>query len=81
MDHVDDIRTMMESLRVAKGYDLVVLMITDVVREGSEILAVGKTRLVERGLDVKLQDGSVWMDGVLSRKKQIAPHLVRAAGA
>lgn len=80
MDHSDELRAVMESLRTARGYDLLVLMVTDVVREGSEILAVGKTRMVERGLDVTLRDGSVWMDGVLSRKKQVAAQLVRAAG-
>ena len=81
MDHTDELRAVMESLRAAKGYDLVVLMVTDVIAEGSEIIAVGKTRLVERGLNVTLHEGSVWMDGVLSRKKQVAAQLVRAAGA
>ncbi len=82
MDHVDEVRTVMESLLEAREYDLVLLMVTDVVREGSEIVAVGKVRLAERALDVSLSEsGSAWMDGVLSRKKQIAARLVDAAGA
>ena len=40
----------------------------------------GKTRLVERALGVSLADGSAWMPGVLSRKKQIAARLVEASG-
>lgn len=78
--HADELRAVMEGVREARGFDVVVLMVTDVVREGSEILAVGKTRIVERGLDVTLDDGRAWMDGVLSRKKQIAARLVDAAG-
>ncbi len=80
MAHVEEVRDVMESLREARGYDLVLLMVTDVVREGSQVIAVGKTRLVERALEVSLENGSAWMDGVLSRKKQIAARLVDAAG-
>lgn len=71
----------METLRESRGYDLVVLMATDIVREGSEIFAVGKVRLAEKGLGIELASGSAWMPGVLSRKKQIAARLVAAAGA
>jgi len=82
MDHLHEVREVMESLREARGYDLVLLMVTDVVREGSEIVAAGKVRLAERALGVSLSEGgSAWMDGVLSRKKQIAARLVDAAGA
>ncbi|MDP2181126.1 MAG: putative manganese-dependent inorganic diphosphatase [Actinomycetota bacterium] len=81
MAYSDQLNAELERLREARGYDLAILMITDVVREGSQILTVGKTRLVERGLDVTLADGSVWMDGVLSRKKQVAAGLVDAASA
>ncbi|MDZ4063325.1 MAG: DHHA2 domain-containing protein, partial [Coriobacteriia bacterium] len=81
MTYSDQLRAELERLREARGYDLAMLMITDVVREGSQILAVGKTRLVERGLGVTLTDGSAWMDGVLSRKKQVAADLVDAASA
>ncbi len=81
MEHVEEIRAVMEVLRDARGYDLVLVMVTDVVREGSEIIAIGKTRLAERGLGVTLAGGSAWLDGVLSRKKQVAARLVDAAGA
>ena len=81
MAHADELRSVMESLREMRGYDLVVLMVTDVVREGSEIVAVGKVRLAERALGVSMTDGSAWMPGVLSRKKQVAARLADAAGA
>lgn len=81
MEHADEVRAAMEVLRESRGYDLVVLMATDIVREGSEILAVGKVRLAEKGLGIDLASGSAWMPGVLSRKKQVAAALVAAAGA
>ncbi|NTU72340.1 MAG: CBS domain-containing protein, partial [Coriobacteriia bacterium] len=78
MAHVDAVRAEMDARKAARGYDAVVLMVTDIVREGSEILATGNTRLVERALGVSLADGSAWMPGVLSRKKQVAARLVDA---
>lgn len=55
------------------GFALVVLLITDIQREGSELLAVGRTRAVERAFGQKLEDGSIYLPGVLSRKKQVVP--------
>ena len=79
MENADAVRTAMEALRASRDYDLVVLMATDIVREGSELFAVGKTRLAERAFGVTLEGGSAWMPGVLSRKKQVAAPLVRAS--
>jgi manganese-dependent inorganic pyrophosphatase len=78
IEHADEVWAAMEVQLVAKGYDSVVLMVTDIVREGSEILAVGNTRVVERALDISLVDGSAWMPGVLSRKKQVVARLMEA---
>ena len=78
MDQAEGVRAAMSAQLTAHAYDAVVLMVTDIVREGSEILAVGNTRVVERALGISLADGSAWMPGVLSRKKQIAARLVDA---
>ena len=53
-------------------------MVTDIVREGTELLAVGRTRAVERGFGTPLQNQSVYLPGVLSRKKQVVPPLASA---
>lgn len=81
MEHADEIRAHMEVLRKARDYDLVLLMATDIVREGSEVFAAGRMRLAERALGVSLASGSAWMPGVLSRKKQIAARLVEASSS
>ncbi|MGV8082247.1 MAG: putative manganese-dependent inorganic diphosphatase [Coriobacteriia bacterium] len=78
MTHADEVRAAMQGLRDARGYSAVVVMVTDIVRDGSEILAVGATRGVERALGITLAEGSAWMPGVLSRKKQIAAKLMEA---
>lgn len=78
--HRDELLAEMERLRAARGYTVLLLMVTDVVREGTEVLAAGRTRLAERALEVDLGGGSAWMPGVLSRKKQVAARLLDAAG-
>jgi len=80
LDRAATLLEALESLRVARGLDLAMLLATDVVREGSEVFAVGKTRIAERALGIDLARGSTWMDGVLSRKKQVAGRLLEAAG-
>ncbi len=66
----------MIDLMKKKNYDLVIVIITDLLKEGSEVLAVGKTQMLEEALKVKLQNESVFIPGLLSRKKQIVPPLM-----
>ncbi|MBA4370875.1 MAG: inorganic diphosphatase [Coriobacteriaceae bacterium] len=80
LEHRDELLSTMQALRDARGYTLLMLLVTDVVREGSEVLAVGRTRLAERALGADLSSGSAWLQGVLSRKKQVAARLIDAAG-
>jgi manganese-dependent inorganic pyrophosphatase len=80
LEHRGEIVAFMEELARLRGFDTVVLMVTDVVREGSELLVVGRRRQVERAFGTSFEGGSAWFDGVLSRKKQVAPRLVDSAG-
>jgi manganese-dependent inorganic pyrophosphatase len=78
--HRDELLRYMETLSGDRGYDVALLMVTDVVREGSELLVVGKRRVAERAFGVSFESGSAWFEGMLSRKKQVAPRLVENAG-
>ncbi len=63
-----------------EGVDLVLLIVTDIILGGSEILAVGPAKvLVESAFGMPNDKDSIYMDGVCSRKKQIIPHLTMAA--
>jgi manganese-dependent inorganic pyrophosphatase len=78
--HRDEIVAHMEAMARDRGYALALLMVTDVVREGSELIAIGRRRLAERAFGVSFASGSAWFDGMLSRKKQVAPRLLESAG-
>jgi manganese-dependent inorganic pyrophosphatase len=63
----------MSRFQASHNFDLMLLMVSDILLEGTELLAVGQTRLVEKAFGVTLRDQSVFLPGVLSRKKQIVP--------
>jgi manganese-dependent inorganic pyrophosphatase len=80
LSHREELMATMEKMSADRGYGLFVLMVTDVVREGSELLVVGKRRVAERAFGTSFETGSAWFDGMLSRKKQVAPRLLDSAG-
>jgi len=54
----------------------VLLLLTDIMKEGSELLVVSDNEnLTEQAFGQTTTDGKVWLEGVLSRKKQIVPPL------
>ncbi|MFA5303867.1 MAG: manganese-dependent inorganic pyrophosphatase [Candidatus Nanoarchaeia archaeon] len=59
-----------------KNYGLVIIIATDLLKEGSEVLAAGKTEMVEEALKIKLKNNSAYIPGLLSRKKQVIPQLM-----
>ncbi len=63
-----------------EGYGLILMMITDIIKEGTELLAVGKIDVVEKAFGKKVKDGSVYLEGVMSRKKQVVPPVEKAFG-
>lgn len=71
----DKFVSIMEKERSEKGYDLLLLMLTDVLREGTELLVVGEEETVEQAFNVAVVDHSAFLPGVISRKKQVVPAL------
>lgn len=63
----------------ADGRHSVFLLLTDIMKEGSELLLVSDDpSVVEKAFGVSLSGDSVWLDGVMSRKKQVVPNFEKA---
>lgn len=71
----EEILQAMRAFREEQKLDLLALMITDIPRGGTELLAVGQTRVVERAFDHPLQENALYLPGVMSRKKQVIPRI------
>ena len=74
----DELTFAMEKEIADKGLDLFLFVITDIVNTNSKVIALGNDKLiVEKTFDKKLdEDDSMVLEGVVSRKKQIAPPLL-----
>ena len=59
-----------------KGLSLFVFAITDILNSNSEIIALGtKTDAVEKAFNAKLENNRAFLEGVVSRKKQLLPFI------
>ena len=76
---IDEIREAMRAYAADKGADGIVLCVTDIMEEGSQVLFEGDTELAQKGLGIADEHDGVWMPGVLSRKKQVAAPILAAA--
>ena len=76
----DEFLAVMETERSRRGYHLVILMITDVLKEGSYLLYVGSDETIRQAFGVDPHDRQVFLPGVMSRKKQIIPMLTALWG-
>jgi len=76
----DDLFKAMEEQK-SGGRHSVLLMLTDVVKEGTDLLVLSdEPALIESAFNSKLSGNSMWIDGMMSRKKQTVPNLQKAFG-
>ncbi len=76
---IPEIREAMRAYQADKGADGIVLCLTDIMEEGSQVLFEGETAVAQKGLGIEDVPEGVWMPGVLSRKKQVAAPILAAA--
>jgi manganese-dependent inorganic pyrophosphatase len=75
----DSLYEEMKKVKEEGGYHSVFMMLTDIIKEGTELLVVSDdSGVVEKAFGKKVEDRSVWLDGVMSRKKQVVPPLEKA---
>jgi len=71
-----DLEAEIAKLKQEEGQHSVLLLLTDIMKEGSELLVISDNdALAEQAFGQATVAGKVWLDGVLSRKKQIVPPL------
>ncbi|MFW0794735.1 manganese-dependent inorganic pyrophosphatase [Gordonia sp. CPCC 205515] len=79
LDRRDEFLAAMRAEAEHAGYDLFLLLITNVLTTDSDVLVVGDPLdAVDAALTVTIRDGHAFAKGLVSRKKQIVPQLTRA---
>ena len=79
LERRDELLDALRSDREKGGHVMSALMVTDIVAGGTELLVAGDAAPLERAFGEDLADGAMSLPGVMSRKKQGAPRLLRAA--
>jgi len=73
---MDELQADLDKIRAEEGLHTACLLLTDIMKEGSEILVSSNdSSIFEKAFETRLQDNKVWIEGCLSRKKQIIPFL------
>lgn len=74
-----ELLSLMENMQDDKGYDLVMLMLTDIIKEGSEVLFTSNNReVIAQAFNIRPNKNSFYLPGVVSRKKQVIPPIAVA---
>lgn len=81
---LDDIFKRQEELEAAinndiktNNLDLYAFVATDIVNADSKVIVLGdQSKVVEKAFDVKLDNNTAFLEGVVSRKKQVLPKIL-----
>ncbi|WP_027189975.1 manganese-dependent inorganic pyrophosphatase [Fundidesulfovibrio putealis] len=77
-----DLQADIAKVKSEKGLHSVFLLLTDIMKEGTEMLIVSDdASVVEKAFGVKPTGTSVWLPGVMSRKKDVVPKFEKVFGA
>lgn len=66
---------LIEASAAEKGLDMLLLMITDVLKEGSALLFSGDEEIIRQAFNVETEENEAFLPHVVSRKKQVVPAL------
>ena len=80
LQRAEEFLAVMREVKQREGFDLVILMVTDVLQEGSYLLYVGSDEVMRQAFGVEPKDERLFLPNVMSRKKQIIPMLTALWG-
>ena len=78
LERSQELSEALERMRESGGYTLAALMVTDILSKGTDLLVAGDVGPVERAFGKQVENGSLPLPSVMSRKKQVAPKLLEA---
>jgi len=75
LERKDELLELMQGMRKEKKLTMMILMITDVLLEGSHIIYVGSDETIQQAFSVTPRENTAFLPHIMSRKKQIIPML------
>jgi len=65
----------MRRLAEQKGFSMMILMLTDVLLEGTQIIYLGDDEIIQQAFNIAPKENTLFLPHVMSRKKQVIPML------
>jgi manganese-dependent inorganic pyrophosphatase len=79
MARAGELREALEAAREEGGHAIAALMVTDIVARATTLLVAGEVDAVARAFGQRAgDDGAITLEGVMSRKRQVAPKILAA---
>ena len=75
LERKDEFLALMETTAQEKGFSMMILMLTDVLLEGTQLLFIGDEDIIAQAFHGKPKDNTLFLPKIMSRKKQIIPML------
>ena len=80
LERKDEFLHLMRTAAREKGLDMMILMLTDVLLEGTALIYVGDDDIIRQAFDVIPREQTAFLPQVMSRKKQVIPMLASLWG-
>ncbi|WP_298837198.1 putative manganese-dependent inorganic diphosphatase [Clostridium sp.] len=75
----NDMIDLMNKKAKESGFNLIILMLTDILNGGSVLIAAGEHKdIVSKAFNITLTDSGIYIPGLVSRKKQVIPPITVA---
>ena len=75
LERTEEFLQIMHKTSLEKGYDMMLLMLTDVLRDGTQLLFLGDAETIRQAFNVEVKQNTCFLPHILSRKKQVVPML------
>ena len=75
LERKEEFLTLMERAKAENKLSMIILMLTDVLKEGTQLIYVGDDETIHQAFGVMPKDNTLFLPGVMSRKKQVIPML------
>ena len=75
LERKEEFLQLMRNIAAEKGYSMMILMLTDVLLEGTQLIYLGDEETICQAFSVSPKDNTVFLPKIMSRKKQVIPML------
>ena len=75
LERKDEFLTLMRKTAREQDFSMMILMLTDVLLEGTQIIYLGDDDTIRQAFNVSPKENTVFLPHVMSRKKQVIPML------